>query len=56
MTKFLSGRPEERRELFDEAAGIVKFKKRKLIAQRKLDDEEQNLVRVKDILSELESR
>lgn len=56
IDKILSGRPEERRELFDEAAGIVKFKKRKLIAQRKLDDEEQNLVRVKDILSELEKQ
>ena len=29
LTGFLSGKPEERRELFDEAAGIVKFKKRK---------------------------
>ena len=56
IDKILSGRPEERRELFDEAAGIVKFKKRKLIAQRKLEDEEQNLVRVKDILSELEKQ
>lgn len=56
IDKILSGRPEERRELFDEAAGIVKFKKRKLIAQRKLDDEEQNLVRIKDILSELEKQ
>ena len=56
IDKILSGRPEERRELFDEAAGIVIFKKRKLIAQRKLDDEEQNLVRVKDILSELEKQ
>ena len=56
IDKILSGKPEERRELFDEAAGIVKFKKRKLIAQKKLDDEEQNLVRVNDILSELEKQ
>ena len=56
IDKILSGRPEERRELFDEAAGIVKFKKRKMIAQKKLEDEEQNLVRVKDILSELEKQ
>ena len=56
IDRILSGRPEERRELFDEAAGIVKFKRRKLIAQRKLMDEEQNLVRVSDILSELEKR
>lgn len=56
IDKILSGKPEERRELFDEAAGIVKFKRRKAIAQKKLEDEKQNLVRVKDILSELEKR
>ena len=49
-------RSEERRELFDEAAGIVKFKKRKVAAQKKLEDEKQNLVRVNDILSELEKQ
>ena len=54
IDKILSGRPEDRRELFDEAAGIVKFKRRKAIAQKKLEDEKQNLVRVSDILSELE--
>lgn len=56
IDKILSGRPEERRELFDEAAGIVKFKRRKAIAQKKLEDEKQNLVRVSDILSELEKQ
>ncbi len=56
IDKILSGKPEERRELFDEAAGIVKFKRRKTIAQKKLEDEKQNLVRVRDILSELEKR
>ena len=56
IDKILSGKPEERRELFDEAAGIVKFKKRKVAAQKKLEDEKQNLVRVKDILSELEKQ
>ncbi|MCI7263304.1 MAG: chromosome segregation protein SMC [Clostridiaceae bacterium] len=56
IDKILSGRPEERRELFDEAAGIVKFKRRKLIAQKKLEDEKQNLIRVTDILSELEKQ
>ncbi len=54
IDKILSGKPEERRELFDEAAGIVKFKKRKLTAQKKLDSERDNLVRVNDILAELE--
>ncbi len=56
IDKILSGKPEERRELFDEAAGIVKFKKRKAAAQKKLEDEKQNLVRVNDILSELEKQ
>lgn len=56
IDKILSGKPEERRELFDEAAGIVKFKRRKAIAQKKLEDEKQNLVRVTDILSELEKQ
>ena len=56
IDKILSGKPEERRELFDEAAGIVKFKRRKAIAQKKLEDEKQNLVRVTDILTELEKQ
>ena len=53
IDRILSGKPEERRELFDEAAGIVKFKRRKAATQKKLADEQQNLVRVTDILSEL---
>jgi len=56
IDKILSGKPEERRELFDEAAGIVKFKRRKAAAQHKLENEKQNLVRVSDILSELEKQ
>ena len=56
IDKILSGKPEERRELFDEAAGIVKFKRRKAIALKKLEGEKQNLVRVNDILVELEKQ
>lgn len=56
IDKILSGKPEERRELFDEAAGIVKFKRRKSLAQKKLEEEKQNLVRVTDILTELEKQ
>ncbi len=56
IDKILSGKPEERRELFDEAAGIVKFKRRKAAAQDKLAVEKQNLVRVNDILAELEKQ
>jgi len=56
IDKILSGKPEERRELFDEAAGIVKFKRRKNMAQKKLEDEKQNLIRVTDIVTELEKQ
>ena len=56
IDKILSGKPEERRELFDEAAGIVKFKRRKNLSVKKLEDERQNLTRVNDILSEQERR
>ncbi|MDO4311767.1 MAG: chromosome segregation protein SMC [Eubacteriales bacterium] len=56
IDKILSGKPEERRELFDEAAGIVKFKRRKNMSLKKLEDERQNLLRVNDILTELEKQ
>ena len=56
IDKILSGKPEERRELFDEAAGIVKFKRRKNMSVKKLEEETQNLLRVTDILSELEKQ
>ncbi len=56
IDKILGGKPEERRELFDEAAGIVKFKRRKQTAQKKLESEQQNLIRVNDILAELEKQ
>ena len=56
IDKILSGKPEERRELFDEAAGIVKFKRRKDAAIKKLENERNNLVRVRDILGVLEEQ
>ena len=56
IEKILNGKPEERRELFDEAAGIVKFKKRKQSAQKNLEIERMNLSRVNDILAELEKQ
>ncbi len=52
----LSGKPEDRREVFDEAAGIVKYKRRRNIAQKKFDEGKQNLLRITDICSELERR
>lgn len=56
IEKILSGKPDDRRELFDEAAGIVKFKKRKLSAQHNLEEERLNLSRIQDILSEIEKQ
>ena len=53
IDKILSGKPEERRELFDEAAGIVKYKKNKEATQKELMAQKANLERVNDILSEL---
>lgn len=53
VEKILSGKPEERRELFDEAAGIIKYKKNKMTAEKSLEKERENLYRVNDILSEL---
>lgn len=53
IDKILSGKPEDRRELFDEAAGIVKFKRRKAAAKKRLESEQANMVRLSDIMSEL---
>jgi len=50
----LNVRPEERRFLFDEVAGITKYKVRKKSAIQKLKDTEQNLVRINDIIQELQ--
>ncbi len=56
IDKILSGKPDERRELFDEAAGIVKYKKRKAAAEKQLEEEKLNLSRITDILSEIEKQ
>lgn len=56
IERILSGKPEERRELFDEAAGIVKYKKNKAATEKQLEAERANLSRVTDILKELEKQ
>lgn len=56
IDEILSTRSEDRRILFEEAAGIVKYKTRKKEAVKKLDETEQNLIRIQDIISELEEQ
>ena len=56
IDRILSGKPEDRRELFDEAAGIVKFKRRKYAAEKNLDEEKLNLSRISDIIKEIEKQ
>ena len=52
----LQANPLERREIFEEAAGISRYKVRRVEAQRKLERTRENLVRLQDILDELEKR
>jgi chromosome segregation protein len=52
----VSSRPEDRRALIDEAAGITKYKAKKKIAERRMDATRQHLLRVTDILGEIETR
>ncbi|MBL7543477.1 MAG: chromosome segregation protein SMC [Bdellovibrionaceae bacterium] len=51
--KIITSKPEDRRHLIEEAAGITKFKARKKESQRKLQQTDQNLVRLQDIIGEL---
>ncbi|WCJ60428.1 chromosome segregation protein SMC [Fontisphaera persica] len=53
ITQILSSRPEDRRMVFEEAAGITKFKAQKKEALRKLEYTEQNLLRVADLIKEV---
>ncbi|MBW6409764.1 chromosome segregation protein SMC [Clostridium weizhouense] len=56
IESILSGKPEERRALLEEAAGIVKFKTRKEEAEKKLSNTDNNLIRIRDIISTYEER
>lgn len=56
IAEIVQSRSEERREIFEEAAGISKYRYRKNEAEKKLSSAEENLVRLQDILKELEER
>ena len=56
IDEILSAKSEDRRQVFEEAAGIVKYKARKLDAEKRIAHTQENLNRVEDILSELEGR
>ena len=54
IDEILSNKSEDRRNIFEEAAGIVKYKSRKLEAEKKLERTKLNLLRINDVLSEIE--
>ena len=54
--RIVSSKPEERRHIIDEAAGITRFKAQKAAAQRKIEATRQNLLRTSDVVTELEAR
>ncbi|MEW9697753.1 chromosome segregation protein SMC [Paenibacillus sp. SI8] len=56
IEEILSTKSEDRRGIFEEASGIVKYKSRKREAEKKLSDTEQNLLRIHDLVSELEDQ
>jgi len=56
VDEIINSRPEERREIFEEAAGILKYKLRKKEARRRLDETRENLIRVQDLIYELETQ
>ncbi|MEA4847159.1 MAG: chromosome segregation protein SMC [Clostridiaceae bacterium] len=56
IDEILSNKSEDRRNVFEEAAGIVKYKTRKHEAEKKLEQTNQNIVRITDIIEELQSQ
>ena len=56
IDSIVSSKSEDRREIFEEAAGISKYRYRKIDAERKLKNTEDNLLRLRDIVTELEDR
>ncbi len=56
ISDIVSNKPENRREIFEEAAGVVMYKSRKAEAERRLEASSANLDRVNDIIGEIEGR
>ncbi len=56
IDEILSNKSDDRRAIFEEAAGISKYKYRKLEAEKKMEHTEQNIIRIKDILQEIENQ
>lgn len=56
ISSFADSKPEERRPMFEEAAGVAKYKKRKIESLRRLEKTTENLNRVQDIVNELEKQ
>lgn len=56
VDEIINAKPEDRREVFEEAAGIVKYRTRKQEAERRLESTEQNIIRLEDIISELNTQ
>lgn len=54
IAEVLSAKPEDRRVIFESAAGVLKYKKRKIEAEKKLDKTHDNIDRINDIINELE--
>ncbi len=56
VESILNGKPEDRRRIFEEAVGITKYKQRRKLTLRKLDATEQDLIRLADIITEVQSK
>ncbi len=54
VSDIINNKPEERRTIFEDAAGVLKYKKRKEVSQRKLEKTQENIARIKLVIEELE--
>ena len=56
IDEILSNKPEDRRNIFEEAAGIIKYKSKKEEAERKLKSTEENIIRIRDLIHEISNQ